>query len=1098
VKTDKFWPSDIQFILKWILEDEKKGSIFGIPQSLFFIPRENDPFRIHRYGELLETPLGVAAGPHTQLCQNIVSAYLTGARYIELKTVQILDEIEVTKPCIDMTDEGYNCEWSQELNLQQSFEEYLKAWIIIHVLKDRFGWGSPVQRGFIFNMSVGYNMEGILRPSVQRFLEKMQRCPDEKAAMIEMLAGFYPRVRQLDIPDFVSDSITISTMHGCPPDEVEKIGRYFIEERKLNTTIKMNPTLLGSARVRQILNEDLGYDAEVPDLAFDHDLKYSDAVSLIKSLLDSAEKSGVDFNIKLTNTLETINRDQNIPKNEKMAYMSGRALHPISINLAASLQEKFNGMLDISFSAGIDCFNLARVLACNLKPITVCSDILKPGGYGRLSQYLDEVRKVIVSARAKNLDEYVMGRDARSIAEAGLQNLRDYARVVSGKSAYTKTAFPFTNIKTPTPLSSFDCIQAPCMSACPAGQNIPAYMHYTAISDYEAAYRIIKETNPFPNVQGMVCDHLCETKCTRINYDNPLKMREIKRFIAQKFDRAQTERTRSNGIKIAIIGAGPSGLSCGHYLSLNGFETHVFEEKLFAGGWASDAIPLFRLDPESVRTDIDSILASGIFVHFNSKINEAKFNSLREEFDYIYIAAGAQQAIPLGVPGEHLHGVVDQLRFLSDVRRGVGVNLGKKVVIVGGGNSAMDAARTAKRLIEKDGEVTVLYRRTKKEMPAAPEEIEAMLNEGINLMELTIPELITGQDGKVQTVLCSRMRLAEKDASGRPRPVKIANSGFELSADTVISAIGQRVILDFLPYEYRNVNAETNETGLSNVFIGGDAVRGASTMIKAIADGRKVAEDISGRANRKISRDSHDDPLRSFDPADLMMKKAQRQYGPEVSEIDVSRRSGFDLVVQPFDENAARKEAQRCLQCDQLCWICVTVCPNRANIAFSVEPCEVAIQGIKRASGSVQIIELGRLRVRQKPQVLNIGDFCNECGNCSTFCPTAGAPYLDKPKFWVSSEAFANAFTGYHFPSSDRLEYKFNGRIDSLTGRPGGFIYESDSVKVLMNQDYTVHEAIVKGDNALMLSLRRATEMAILYKAARVPPLTQSYAGDRL
>jgi len=264
MSSDKFWCCDIETLLKWILEEEKQGQIFGIHQSLFFIPQPSDPFRMHRYGQLLETPLGVAAGPHTQLSQNLICAWLTGARYLELKTVQVLDELTVTKPCIDMTDEGYNCEWSHELKLDQSFNEYLNAWILLHILKDRFGWGTPQQRGFICNMSVGYNLEGIQSTGVQRFLSRMADCSEEKAEKIERLAHFYPRVKDLHIPDTISDNITISTMHGCPPDEVEKIGRYFVEERRLHTTIKLNPTLLGPERVRQILNNKLVFETQVP------------------------------------------------------------------------------------------------------------------------------------------------------------------------------------------------------------------------------------------------------------------------------------------------------------------------------------------------------------------------------------------------------------------------------------------------------------------------------------------------------------------------------------------------------------------------------------------------------------------------------------------------------------------------------------------------------------------------------------------------------------------------------------------------------------------------------------------------------------------
>ncbi|HAA04531.1 MAG TPA: putative selenate reductase subunit YgfK [Syntrophobacteraceae bacterium] len=992
-----------------------------------------------------------------------------------------------------MTDEGYNCEWSQELKLEQSFDEYLNAWIMLHILKDRLGWGSPGGRGFIFNMSVGYNMEGILKPTVQRFLDRMQNCPEEKAEKIERLARFYPRVKELDIADYVSDNITVSTMHGCPPEEVEKIGRYFVEERKLNTTIKLNPTLLGSESVRRILNDHLGFETEVPNLAFEHDLKYPDGVALIRSLLESAKKSDVAFNIKLTNTLETTNREQNLPKTEQMVYMSGRALHPISVSLAARLQEEFEGALDISFSAGTDCFNFAEVLACNLKPVTVCSDILKPGGYGRLSQYLEEARKALHGARAGTLDEYVTAQSGgtRDLAQAGFKNLRAYAERVVEKETYRKGRFPYDNIKMLRELKTFDCVHAPCMATCPAGQNIPAYMYYTAKGDYARAYQVIMETNPFPHVQGMVCDHICETKCARINYDDPLLIREIKRFVAQQFDGPQTPKPfPSNGVKVAIIGAGPSGLSCAHFLALDGFEVQVFEQKGFAGGWASDAIPEFRLDGDSVRKDIDAIVSLGVIIHYGSQIDTRAFDALRKQFDYVYVAVGAQEAMPMGVPGENALNVLDQLRFLSDVRRGERPTLGKRVVVVGGGNSAMDAARTAKRLVGKDGEVTVLYRRTRKEMPAAPEEVQASLDEGIGLVELAAPERIREENGVAKSILCFRMAPGEKDASGRPRPIKMEGSPFELDVDTVIPAIGQRVNLDFLPEKHLSIDPTTQETPLQNVFAGGDAARGASTLIKAIGDGKRVAASIKSRV-LKVSKTRESASVKASDQVDLMKRKAQRRPGPGIPETGFQERSGFDLVIRNLDEATAREEAGRCLQCDELCWICVTVCPNRANVPFTMEPMEVKTQQVRRTGDVIEITDLQPLRIEQKPQILNIGDYCNECGNCATFCPTSGAPYLDKAKFHVSAESFAAARAGYRVAGHNSLEYKDNGHTASLDVTPEGYLYENHEVRALLGEDYAARKVEPKRDGAV--SLRHAVEMVILFRAARqVAALTLS------
>ena len=1095
MSSDKFWGCDIETLLKWILEEEKQGQIFGIRKELFFTPKETDTFRMRRYGQLLETPLGVAAGPHTQLSQNLISAWLTGARYLELKTVQVLDELEVTKPCIDMTDEGYNCEWSQELKLDQSFDEYLNTWIVLHILKDKFGWGAPDERGFIFNMSVGYNLEGILSPTVQRFLDRMADCSAEKAAKIERLAQFYPRAKDLAIPDCMSDNITISTMHGCPPDEVEKIGRYFVEERSLNTTIKLNPTLLGPERLRRILNDQLGFETVVPDLAFEHDLKYDDGVALIRALLGDAERCGVAFNIKLTNTLETSNQEQNLPKNEQMVYMSGRALHPISINLAARLQTQFDSGLDISFSAGTDCFNVADVIACNLKPVTVCSDILKPGGYGRLSQYLKNLAETFQDIGARTIDEFIAARCTENDdpARAGLKNIQAYAEAVVKKGDFHKAHFPYDNIKTHRELTTFDCIQAPCMTTCPVSQDIPAYMYYTARGDYARAHQVIMETNPFPNIQGMVCDHLCQEKCTRINYDNPLLIREIKRFIAQKHDVSTgLQPGPANGVRVAIVGAGPSGLACAHFLALDGFEVHVFESKAFAGGWASDAIPAFRLDEASVNKDIDAILALGVNIHYQAKIDRKKFEQFRRDFEYVYIAIGAQEGIGLGVPGEDAEGVMDQLRFLSAVRRGERPDLGKKVAVIGGGNSAMDAARTAKRLVGVDGEVSVVYRRTRKEMPAASEEVQAMLDEGVQLIELTAPECMLVEDGRVRSNLCFRMELGEKDDSGRPRPIKIDGSEFELNVDSVISAIGQRVNLDFFPEERLQINPATHETQLENVFAGGDAVRGASTLIKAIGDGKKVAESIRRRAleDDRIRASISD---KASDWVTLQQRRARREFGTQLPEIDFNQRFGFDMVIRTMDEAAAQNEAARCLQCDELCNVCVTVCPNRANMGFTIEPTALKVQQARPAGDGFEITDLETVRVEQRYQVLNIGDYCNECGNCTTFCPTSGSPYLDKARFHVTAESFASSRRGYYFTADNRLECKQNDHDASLELTTDGFIYENETVRATLGNDYSAQNVVFKGTGTTPVDLRQAAEMAILCQAVRyLPPLTKN------
>ncbi|OYT16140.1 MAG: putative selenate reductase subunit YgfK, partial [Bacteroidetes bacterium 4572_77] len=301
--SDKFYTQSLRNLLLEVLESlDHSDTVFGLPQSEFFIPSKMNSLKITRYGETLATPYGVAAGPHTQLSRNIVASWLMGARYIELKTVQTLDEIEVKKPCIDMQDEGYNCEWSQELKIKNSFNEYLNAWIVIHIINHKMDWGSPIET--IFNMSVGYDLQGIMNENVQWFFDNMADCSFILAEKIKEIQNIYPAIDKLYIPNKISNNITLSTMHGCPPNEIEEISAYLIREKKLHTTVKLNPTLLGPEKLRYILNEKLAYPIEVPQEAFHHDIKYADALSIIKNLWALSQENNLHFAIKLTNTLE--------------------------------------------------------------------------------------------------------------------------------------------------------------------------------------------------------------------------------------------------------------------------------------------------------------------------------------------------------------------------------------------------------------------------------------------------------------------------------------------------------------------------------------------------------------------------------------------------------------------------------------------------------------------------------------------------------------------------------------------------------------------------------------------------------------------------
>lgn len=1079
--SDKFYRIPIDRLFKWILNEEKEGRNFGLYKEHFFTPNENDRFKMERYGVNLETPIGVAAGPHSQLAHNIIASWLCGARYIELKTVQTLDKIEVTKPCIDMEDEGYNCEWSQELKVHDSFDEYLNAWIILHILKHKFGW-NDMNLGFIFNMSVGYDLKGILKPNVQWFFDKMNNCREEKERKLDAIEKHYPAVHLVKIPDRISDNITLSTMHGCPSDEIEKIGKYLIEERKLHIAIKLNPTLLGPDKLRFILNNKLGYDITVPDEAFEHDLQYNDAVNMINSLQQTANENGVDFGLKLTNTLESLNSTRWLPQKEKMVYTSGRALHPISINLAAKLQLDFDGKLDLSFSAGVDAFNITDTLACNLKPVTVCSDLLKPGGYLRLTQYLEEIEKSIRATSSSNINEFILSRSngCSELNGATKKNLLNYTEATLENKYYHKNNFPYENIKTSRQLTEYDCIHAPCVESCAVQQNVPEYMYHTARGEYEQAYKVILQDNPLPNITGNVCDHLCQAKCTRINYDKPLLIRGIKRFIAEKFDGSlNLDFKNKNDLKVAIIGAGPSGLSCAYFLTLEGFEVSVYEGKPFAGGMVSDSIPTFRLTDKQIKNDFELIKTLGVNFYFDRKVDKELFNSLQDENDFIYIAVGAQKSKRLNIEGEDLDGVHDQLSFLSNIRRGEKLNVRGKIAIIGGGLSAVDAARAANRIKDKNGKVTMIYRRTQKEMPVGADELRAVLEEGIELLELTAPSKIEKYNNSQLSLTCHKMELGKKDESGRRRPIPISNSEFESHYDTIITAIGQEIDLDFVEEGILNIDPETNETQFEKIFAGGDALRSADSLINAMGDGKKVAERIIKKANANYKIPIQQE-RNKISPAEFQKKQAYREYGISLPELEVSERNNFDLVNPVLDEDAARKEAERCLFCEDVCNICVGVCPNFSNVTFEVGPIELPVWEIKNIGNSVQLEKVNTFKVRQGNQIFYIGDFCNECGNCDTFCPTSGAPYKTKPHFYLTEESFNSEEIGY-FLNGNSISFKSDKGIEKLFLSNNLVIYESDEVIAkFIIKELKLSEVKIKSNTKESIKLEKAAEMYFL------------------
>ena len=461
--SDQMTPIPFHALMQWILEEKKAhGTGFGVRRA--FRPEEGKMLEL--FGEHLETPFGPAAGPHTQLAENLIAAYYAGSRFFELKTVQIMDGEElskcVPKPCILAEDECYNCEWSTELTVPAALEEYVKAWFALKLLARAWKLGNP--SGFIFNMSVGYDYAGITSPKIDAFIEGLKdasklpiwnECRDWAKAHLAELPGVDEAYIDAISPK-VCTSITLSTLHGCPPQEIERIAAYLIDTKKLNTFVKCNPTILGYGSARKIL-DDLGFDYVVFDEHhFNEDLQYRDAVPMFKRLLSKAQENGVTFGLKLSNTFPVEVTRGELPSGEM--YMSGRSLYPLTIEMAKRISAEFDGQLRLSFSGGIDTFNIVELFDAGIWPITLATTLLKPGGYQRLTQMADQLK----SEPYKPFDGVSVGKVAY-LASRSKSDVRNEKPV---------KPIPERKLDKKVPLTS--CFTAPCAHGCPIHQDIPS------------------------------------------------------------------------------------------------------------------------------------------------------------------------------------------------------------------------------------------------------------------------------------------------------------------------------------------------------------------------------------------------------------------------------------------------------------------------------------------------------------------------------------------------------------------------------------------------------------------------------------------------
>ncbi len=941
-------PMPFSQLIGWMLDEYRmQDSVFGVHKNKFYKSKK----AITILGAELGSPLGPAAGPNTQLAQNLVASYVAGFRFFELKTVQTMDGEDLRKciprPCINAQDEGYNCEWSTELTVRQAYEEYVKGWIALHVAMKEFGLADSVD--FLFNMSVGYDFEGITSEKIDSYINNMENAESTdiwaqcKAYLLNNLSLFENVTAEYieQISPTVSSSITLSTLHGCPPQEIEKIAHYFLTVKKMDTYIKVNPTLLGYDFVRGILNQ-LGYGYITFDNRhFEQDLKFDDAVKLIERLMETAKHENLAFGVKVSNTFPVIIKDGELPG--EFMYMSGRALFPLSINVAAKLSSHFNGTLPISYSGGADSFNIEKILKTGIKPVTFATTILKPGGYSRAKQLSTKAEAVAYSGDGIDVDA-----------------LNELAQSVLTDKHIMKDAREVKSRKTASTLPLFDCFKAPCkQGGCPIEQQIPEYLQLVSAGDYEKAFDIIAIDNAAPAVTAQICSHICQSKCTRVDYDSPLQVRQAKKLAVQNAQQKYIDDIKPTTLKtdkkVAVIGAGPAGIAAGYYLRRNGVAVTVFEKRGKPMGIVEYVIPAFRISQQAIDLDYQMAVKTGVEFVFgvDEKID---IEALKKSYDYIIIATGAwkESACPVKTGGENL---IDALDFLERSKAtDCNIDLGESVAVIGGGDVAMDCARAAKRA-SGSPKVSIVYRRTKDFMPAEAEEKHLAMADGINFLELLAP--VSYENGVLTVEV---MQLGDRDADGRRKVVPTGETK-TLKFDTVISAVGARVdtsVFEKLGMKqtgrgYAALN-ENNETSLEGVYIAGDCRDGAATIVQAMADSKHIAIDILGKLGI-----AHD------------FKRINRRTDEQ--EIRDSR-----AVLE--DAKSNQKDAGRCLACDVVCEICCEVCPNRANVSIT-------------SAG--------------KRQIVHIDGMCNECGNCGIFCPHTGLPYKEKFTLFWDKEGFEDS-----------------------------------------------------------------------------------------
>jgi NADH-quinone oxidoreductase subunit F len=472
-------------------------------------------------------------------------------------------------------------------------------------------------------------------------------------------------------------------------------------------------------------------------------------------------------------------------------------------------------------------------------------------------------------------------------------------------------------------------ISSACQHICPLSQDVPSYIGLIAQGKFDEAIKVVRKENPLPLICGRVCHAPCEEKCVAGEWGDSIAIRSLKRFLAdyemKKGVIVEVKPKNEREEKVAVVGSGPGGLTCAYYLALEGYKVTVFESQEVPGGMLALGIPEFRLPKDVLKYEIDRIQKLGVEIKTNTTIGkDIPLDKLKEEYKAIFIAVGAHKGLKMKIPGEDAEGVIDAVEFLRDVNLGREVKIGDKVIVIGGGNSAIDAARVAKRMGKDTG---ILYRRTRAEMPAIKSEIEEAIIEGIDIQFLAAPTKVLSSNGKMEAIEAIRMELGDVDASGRRRPVPISGSEFRVDVDTLILAISQEPEVSLLggnglsvsKWNTIEVDPETLLTSVEGIFAGGDVVTGPNTVTEAMAHGKVAAQMIDKyiRGEKLERKYEVTRPAVRVEALELTEEEIKGLKKPEMPSMPVAERvQNFKEVELGYTEANAIAEAKRCLRCD--------------------------------------------------------------------------------------------------------------------------------------------------------------------------------------